>query len=78
MTTFYRGNPDTMQALHEFLKATFGKPLFLVCEDTSPDSIYEYDEFENVDGATHISRRSENGGRNYLPIDKTPTPLPFT
>ena len=44
MTSFYTGEPETMQRLHDFLNAHIGKPLEFVCLDRD-DRIYKYDHF---------------------------------
>lgn len=43
MTNFYSGMPEKMEKLGRFLEFTRGKPLELVCDETSG---VEYDEFE--------------------------------
>ena len=45
MTSFYTGEPETMERLRRFLNAHAGKPLTFVCNDRN-DNIYDYDEFD--------------------------------
>lgn len=45
MESFYKSHADVMKKLHEFLNATSGKPLYLVCDDTAPDDYFNYEEF---------------------------------
>jgi len=44
MTTFYSGVPSTMDSLKDFLADHEGKALVLLCNDTTTDEIYDYEE----------------------------------
>jgi hypothetical protein len=43
MSSFYSGNSEIMERLGRFLRVTAGKPLVLVCDDTTQ---LDADEFE--------------------------------
>ena len=45
MTSFYTGEPGTMERLRQFLNAHLNKPLVFVCNDRD-ETVHAYDEFE--------------------------------
>ena len=45
MTSFYTGEPGTMERLRKFLNAHLNKPLVFVCNDRD-ETVHAYDEFE--------------------------------
>lgn len=46
MTNFYTGNPRVMDRLGDFLRATAGKNIVLVCNDLDSDH-YDYEDFDD-------------------------------